>query len=104
MGLCEQSKSRSKSLLDLGSLIKLKNYQNISIFNPLTYTYSETSEVFNLLHFHPNFISNMIPSKYLCMIINCANLSFYLMSQSKATPLMVQCLGPISLSKSIDPM
>ena len=38
------------------------------------------------------------------MIVNCANLSFYLMSQSKATPLMVQCLGPISLSKSIDPM
>ena len=30
--------------------------------------------------------------------------SVYLMSHSRATPLMVQCLGPMSLSKSIDPM
>ena len=30
--------------------------------------------------------------------------SDYLMSQSRATPRMVQCLGPMSLSKSMDPM
>ena len=28
----------------------------------------------------------------------------YLMSHNKATPLMVQCLGPVSLSKSMDPI
>ena len=48
--------------------------------------------------------SNKLQSEVLNMIHNIQRDIHYLMSHSRATPLITQCLGPISLSKSMDPM